>query len=347
MIETSARLLRVLSLLQSRRFWSGADLAERLEVTERTVRRDIDRLRTLGYPVNATAGVAGGYQLGTGASLPPLLLDDNEALAVTLGLRSAAAGTVAGMEEAALRALAKLEPMLPARVRRRVKALHAAVVPIHRAGPSIDPELLSQLASACRSEELVHFRYTDGDAKESERNLEPHGLVHAGARWYLVGWDLDRNDWRTFRVDRVLGAARAGRRFVPRKVPGGDVGAYVTRSMSTNMYTFAAKVVLHAPLESVAQRLSPLAGRLERIDAERCQLETGGHSLAMLGLYIAHLGVEFEVQEPPELIEHLASVADRLTRAVERARAHPGTPPALEKGAPSEPRSLVPGRRRH
>jgi predicted DNA-binding transcriptional regulator YafY len=316
MLQTSARLLRLLSLLQVRRFWSGAELAERLEVTGRTLRRDVDRLRSLGYPVSSTAGVAGGYQLGTGAALPPLLLDDDEALAVTLGLRTAAAGTVTGMEEAAVRALTKLEQLLPARLRRRVKALHAAVMPIHRAGPRIDPALLTLLAGACRDQEQLTFRYADVESNSTQRQVEPHGLVHAGWRWYLVAWDLNRADWRSFRVDRIAGKASTGRRFVPRPVPHGDVAAYVARSIATNVYTYQARVLLHAPLESVAEHIPPLAGRLQRIDADRCLLETGSHSLATLGLYISLLGVDFEVQEPAELREHIRALAQRLARAV-------------------------------
>jgi len=315
MLQTSARLLRLLSLLQARRFWSGAELAERLEVTARTLRRDVDRLRSLGYPVNATSGVAGGYQLGSGAALPPLLLDDDEALAVTLGLRTAASGTVTGMEEAALRALTKLEQVLPQRLRRRVKALHAAVVPIHRAGPSVEPALLTALAGACRNQEQLAFRYADMKNTASQRQVEPHGLVHAGARWYLVAWDLDRADWRSFRVDRITSKATAGRRFVLRPIPHGDVGAYVTRSLSTGMYPHQARVLLHAPLETVSERISPVAGRLERVDAEHCVLETGGHSLAMLGLYVAFLNLEFEVLDPPELRDELRALAARLVRA--------------------------------
>ncbi len=318
MLQTSARLLRLLSLLQQRRFWSGADLAERLEVTGRTLRRDIDRLRGLGYPVNATAGVAGGYQLGTGAELPPLLLEDDEALAVALGLRSAAAGTVSGMEEAAVRALAKLEQVLPARLRRRVKALHSAVVPLHRAGPRIEPELLTTLAGACRSEERIAFRYADQKGKPSQREVEPHGLVHAGSRWYLVAWDLHREDWRTFRVDRVVGKASTGKRFVARKVPHGDVASYVARSISREAYPHQVRVLLHAPAEKIAEQISPLAGQVTRVDAESCLLETGGYSLAVVGLYVALLGVEFEVLGPPELLEQVQALGERMQRAAAR-----------------------------
>jgi len=223
---------------------------------------------------------------------------------------------VAGMEEAAVRALSKLEQVLPARLRRRVKALHASVMPIHRAGPQIDPALLTQLAGACRNQEQLAFRYADVQAKASQRLVEPHGLVHAGWRWYLVAWDLNRSDWRSFRVDRIAGKTTPGRRFVPRPVPHGDVAAYVARSVATNVYTYHARVLLHAPLDSMAERVTPLTGRLERIDDERCLLETGGHSLASLGLYISLLGVDFEVQDPPELREHVRELAQRLARAV-------------------------------
>ncbi len=315
MLPTSARLLRLLSLLQAQRFWTGAALSERLDVTERTVRRDVDRLRALGYPVNATSGVAGGYRLGAGAALPPLLLDDDEALAVAIGLRTATAGSVAGNAEAAVRALTKLEQLLPARLRRRVAALHAAVTPLHLAGPTVDPQLLTALAGACRDQERVRMRYDDRTARTTEREVEPHGLVHSGTRWYLVAWDLDREDFRTFRVDRVARAASTGRRFTPRPIPGGDLGAYVSQSVSSNAYPLRARVILHAPLEEMSQRVSPLTGRLERVDAQRCLMECGGGHLGILGLHIALLEVEFEVLDPPELRDHMRALAERMARA--------------------------------
>lgn len=315
MLLTSARLLRLLSLLQARGFWSGRELAERLEITERTVRRDVDRLRELGYPVNATSGVAGGYRLGAGASLPPLLLEDDEALAVALGLRNAAAGTVSGVEEAAVRALTKLEQVMPARLRKRVNALHGSVVRLQMSGPVVDAECLSRLASACRDRQLVTLRYGDKQARESERTVEPHGLVHAGNRWYLAAWDLGRQDWRTFRLDRIADCTQLSRRFTPRPIPEGSVAKYVSRSVGTNAYTHKAKVILHGPYELLSQRMSPLAGSISRLDEQRCLLETGAHSLALLGMFIAMLDVEFEVQEPAELAEHLRATAARLLRA--------------------------------
>ena len=319
MLLTSARLLRLLSLLQARGFWSGRELAERLEITERTVRRDVDRLRELGYPVDATSGVAGGYRLGAGASLPPLLLDDDEALAVALGLRNAAAGTVTGVEEAAVRALTKLEQVLPARLRKRVKALHGAVSPLQMTGPVVDAGCLATLASACRDQVRVSLRYGDSKAAKSEREVEPHGLVHAGNRWYLAAWDLGREDWRTFRLDRIARCASTHRRFVPRPIPEGSVARYVARSVGSTVYAHRAKLILHAPYEEILQKVSPLAGSLTPLDANRCLLVTGGHSLSHLGLYVATLDVDFEIQEPPELAEHLRSTAARLLRAAKSA----------------------------
>jgi predicted DNA-binding transcriptional regulator YafY len=318
-LPTSARLLRVLALLQARRFWTGAELAERLEITERTVRRDVDRLRTLGYPINATSGVAGGYQLGAGAALPPLLLEDDEALAVALGLRSAAGGTVSGMAEAAVRALAKLEQVLPARLQKRIKTLHSAVVPMHISGPPVDAELLTVVAGACRNQEQLRFGYGDRKERRSRRQVEPHGLVHSGARWYLVAWDLEREDFRTFRVDRIAAKPELGRRFARREIPGGDLATYVSRSVSTEPYPFRARVIVHAPHEQVAQQVSPLTARLQAMAGDRCLLEAGGGSLAGLALHIALLGHEFEVLEPPELTDHMRALVTRLSRSVKRS----------------------------
>jgi predicted DNA-binding transcriptional regulator YafY len=317
-IGTSARLLRLLSLLQARRFWAGADLAERLQVTARTLRRDIDRLRTLGYPVHATSGVAGGYQLGAGAVLPPLHLEEDEALAVSLALGSAASMTVSGIEDAALRALAKLEQVLPARLRRRANALRASIVPIERAGGRVEAELLSTLAGACREHEELSFRYTGARGAPSERRVEPQGLVHTGYRWYLVAWDRDREDFRTFRVDRIAGKVSVGKRFAPRAGPeGGDLRAYVSRSLAVAPYPAQARVVLHAPLEAMADRISPTYGLLERLDEQRCVLQAGAPSFEILSVWLLFTGVDFHVEEPPELATHLRALAERLGRCLE------------------------------
>ncbi len=319
MLDTSARLLRLLSLLQGRRFWTGAELAERLEVTQRTVRRDVDRLRALGYPVSSSVGVAGGYQLDAGATLPPLLLDDDEALAVAISLRTVAVSTISGAEDAAVRALAKLERILPSRLRRRFRTMRNAVVPLYASRPQIDATLLTTLAAASRDHEQVGFRYLDRQSRPTRRRVEPYGLVHTGSRWYLVAYDLTRDDWRTFRVDRIEGKATAADRFLPRALPDQDIAAYVSRSIGARAYTHRARVLIHAPLEQVAKTLPPTAGHLTAVSKRRCLLESGANSLPWLALYIASLGEEFEVQSPPELAEEISELAGRLSRAAERS----------------------------
>lgn len=315
MLETSARLLRLLSLLGSRRFWTGTDLAERLEVTPRTLRRDIEKLRDLGYPVSSSTGLAGGYALGAGAALPPLLLEPDEALAVALGLRNAASGTVSGMEEAAVRALAKLEQVLPKRLRRRVAALHASIAPLHMGGPYVDAALLTTLASACRDQELVTFRYEDAQGRVTERHVEPHGLVHAGSRWYLAAWDRNREAFRTFRLDRASEARPTSRHFTRRPILEGDAAAYVSRSVASYAYERRVRVVLHGSHAELAQRVPPLAAQLKPAGKGRCLLESGGRHLPTIAMHIGCLGVDFEVLEPPELVDELRVLSRRLARA--------------------------------
>jgi predicted DNA-binding transcriptional regulator YafY len=320
MLTTSARLLRLLTLLQTRRFWTGADLAERLEVTPRSLRRDMNRLRSLGYPVHAASGVAGGYQLGAGAALPPLQLDDDEALAVSLALSTAATGSISGIEEPAMRALTKLEQVLPSRLQRRAHTLRAAIVPLARAGAKVDAALLSKLASACRDHLVVSFDYADAKQRLSKRQVQPHGMVHTGLRWYLVAWDLTREDFRTFRVDRIGPSCAHGARFAPRPGPGnGDLKAYVLQSISGSACEAQAKVLLHAPASVAAQTLSPSAGYLEPVDEEHCLLLAGAPSLEALAVWLLLAGVHFEVQEPPELTAHLHALKARLDRALEVA----------------------------
>jgi predicted DNA-binding transcriptional regulator YafY len=323
-IETSARLLRLLSLLQSRREWSGSELAERLAVSTRTVRSDVDRLRGLGYPVHATRGAAGGYRLGAGAHLPPLLLDDAEAVAVAVGLRTAAGGALAGVDEAALRALAKLEQVLPARLRHRVNALRASTVrvPADTPAPTVAPEALTALAVACRDHEQVRFRYRDHDGAASRRAVEPHHLVNWGRRWYLVAWDIDRRDWRTFRVDRVQLSAPSGPRFTPRALPeGGDVAAYVARRVSAAGWRYHARITVRAPADAVHARLPAAAGAVEPIDERTCVLVTGADELSTIAVWLGMLGVDFAVSEPPELVAHIRALAARYHRATPRAMA--------------------------
>lgn len=316
MLQTSARLLRLLSLFQARRYWSGAELSQELEVTDRTLRRDVDRLRSLGYPVHSTSGTAGGYQLGSGATLPPLLLDDDEAVAVAVGLRTAASGTVAGIGEASVRALLKLEQVLPSRLSRRVAALHTFILPLAHSGPTVDATTLSVIAGACRDHHRLRFNYRNRGGAPSQRNVEPHRMVHTGHRWYLVAWDMARRDWRTFRVDRIEPKLAASSLFKPRTAPDGDFAAYVSRSVSYAAYPHRARVTLHAPVENVAERLSPSAGMLEAIDRQTCVFSTGAESQDLLAAYLTLLGVDFEVHEPPELVEAIARLVERLNRAV-------------------------------
>lgn len=356
MLETSARLLRLLSLLQSRRDWRGTELADRLGVGLRTVRRDIDRLRDLGYPVEATPGPAGGYWLGVGAALPPLLLDDEEAVAVAISLHTSAAGSVAGLEETSLRALTKLQQMLPSRLRHRISAFHATTVPL--AGPgsgpgTVDPDLLTAVAAACRDQRRLRLRYRgrndppgqdrrpgqdagtspeararrDGGTGHDEgarhgngtiRNVEPHRLVHTPRRWYLLAWDTGRDDWRTFRVDRIEGPlGPPGARFTPRPLPSDDVAAYVSQSISTAPYRYQARILMHAPADDLARHSNPAVGRLEAVDEHRCILHTGSNSLDELALYVGLKGFDFEVLDPPELVGVLTALAGRLGQAAE------------------------------
>ncbi len=315
MLQTSARLLRLLSLFQAQRYWSGAGLSQRLDITARTLRRDVDRLRSLGYPVHSTSGTAGGYQLGAGANLPPLLLDDDEAVAVALGLRTAASGSVAGIEEASVRALLKLEQVLPPRLRHRVAALHSFILPLGSRGPTVDAERLSVIAGACRDHEGIRFNYHNRTGAPSVRVVEPHRVVHTGYRWYLVAWDLARKDWRTFRVDRIEGKLKTSTRFKPRKPPEGDFAAFVSKSLSQVPYPYRARITLHAPVEAVAKRVPPSAGVLEAIDEQSCMLNTGAHSLEGITIHLSLLGVDFQVHEPPELIDYVRRLTDRLNRA--------------------------------
>jgi predicted DNA-binding transcriptional regulator YafY len=320
-LETSARLLRLLSLLQSRRDWTGPELAERLEVTARTVRRDVERLRALGYPVHAAPGTAGGYRLGAGAALPPLLLDDEEAIAVALCLRTGAGGSVEGIEETSLRALAKLEQVLPSRLRRRAQAMEAVAVsrPAAPLPSAVAQDVLTTIGAACRDRERLRFDYLAHGGTASRRTVEPHSLVHHGRRWYLLAWDTDRQDWRTFRVDRMDPKSPTGPRFEPRRPPT-DAASYVARGVSSRAYRHQAVVTLHAPAEAMAEYTSYGYATVEATGPDTCVLRTGSESLDALAVYIGMLGVDFEVQEPPELAERLRVVADRLARAAGEPR---------------------------
>jgi predicted DNA-binding transcriptional regulator YafY len=310
MLATSARLLRLLGSLQGRRTWAGPALAEHLEVTPRTLRRDVDRLRTLGYAVEASSGRGGGYQLGQGTAMPPLLLDDEEAVAVAVALRSAA-DTFAGNGETAIGALAKLEQLLPARLRRRAGALHTMTVSVGR-GATLDPGVLTALASACREHERLSFRYRDHAGKAGTRTVEPLRLAHTGnRRWYLVAWDLDRGDWRTFRVDRIAARPTVGARFVPRRPPE-DLERYVAHSISAAPYRYQARVRLHGSAAALGGQVPPWCGVLEPLDGAHCVLRTGAETLEQLVCQIILAGADFEVLEPTELLPEIRRIAKRL-----------------------------------
>ncbi|MGN9785359.1 helix-turn-helix transcriptional regulator [Nonomuraea sp. ZG12] len=318
MWETSARLLKLLSLLQTHRDWSGSELADRLGVTGRTVRRDVDRLRELGYPVHATAGLS-GYRLGAGHDLPPLLLDDEEAVAVAVGLRTAAQGSVTGIEETSLRALAKLERVLPTRLRHRVNALQSMTVPL--TGPAtVGADTLSAIAAACRDHESLRFDYSKPDGTAGTRTVEPYRLVATGRRWYLVAYDTGRDDWRVFRVDRLRLRTPGGPRFTPREPPDPDLAGYASRMISNAPYRYQGRVTVHAPAEAVAERVTPAAATVVPVDAATCLLIGGSNSLDELALWLASLGVPFEVHEPPELTAHLQVLSDRLADAARGSR---------------------------
>jgi predicted DNA-binding transcriptional regulator YafY len=312
---TSSRLLELLSLLQTRRDWPGAELAERLAVSGRTVRRDVERLRELGYPVESVTGRAGGYRLRAGTAMPPLLLDDEEAIAIAVGLITAARSSVAGIEETAVRALVKLEQVLPAHLRRRVAALGSATIAPSFGGPTVAPQHLTLIAAACRDSECVRFAYRRRDGTESRREVEPHTLVNLGRRWYLVAWDRRREDWRTFRLDRLSGPASTGVRFAPRKLPAKDAAAYVEQSIIEGPHNYEARVTLHVAAGEIAKRVPSHMGSVEPIDSHSCEFRTRDYDLGWLALRIAMLGVDFEVREPPELSDHLRTLADRLSRA--------------------------------
>lgn len=319
MLETSARLLRLLSLFQTRRDWSGPELAERLGVSTRTVRNDVERLRSLGYPVTARPGVAGGYRLGQGADLPPLLLDDDEAVAVAVALRTATNGSVTGIEETSVRALAKLEQVLPSRLRHRVGTLQTYTVAVDRPGPTVESSVLTTVAATCRDHEQLRFDYRDHDGTESRRTVEPHRLAHAHRRWYLVAWDVDRGAWRTFRVDRMTPRTPTGPRFVPREPPAGDVAAFVTEGTGSAMWRYRFRIRLYAPIEKVAKLLPPPV-RVEPVDERSCIMHAGADTLDLAVVYIAMVDVDFDVLEPPELVNRLRKITDRYLRAIASSR---------------------------
>jgi predicted DNA-binding transcriptional regulator YafY len=317
MLETSARLLRLLSLFQARRDWTGAELAERLGVTTRTVRNDVERLRELGYPVEARPGVAGGYRLGSGAALPPLLLDDDEAVAVALGLRIAAGGAVAGIEETSLSALAKLQRILPTRLRHRVESFGSHALPVpSRDAATVDTETLTTLALASCDHLALRFDYEAHSGSTTRRSAEPYRLVHRHQRWYLFAWDVDREDWRTFRADRIHPLAPPGPRFTPRPTPSdAEITTRVDSGVARGTWRYTARVIVHASADYVRARI-PTAVEIEELGDGRCAFEPGSDDPGRLALYLGMLDADFEVVDSPELVTAVRGVIARYQRAI-------------------------------
>jgi predicted DNA-binding transcriptional regulator YafY len=313
MQSPAERLLSLLSLLQSRPHWTAEELADRLAVTPRTVRRDVTRLRDLGYPVLAEPGPTGGYQLGAGGALPPLLLSDDEAVAVALGLRAAATGGVAGFEDSAIAALAKIEQVLPVRLREQVLALTVATIHL-RSGPApvIDPDLLLTLAQACRRLERLRFQYEDRQGQVTERRVEPFRLVSTGNRWYLVADDLDRADWRTFRVDRVSNPVLTGHRFTRTEEP--DAASMVANALSMLPYGLVAEVMLRAEPSQAAMVIPRTVGSLEPAEGGT-RFRVGANEIEWIARYLVTLPFEFEVIDPPELRAALRALGRHLQKS--------------------------------
>jgi predicted DNA-binding transcriptional regulator YafY len=315
-MSTSGRLLRLLSLLQTPRDWTGGELAERLEVSPRTIRNDVERLRALGYPVHATRGSVGGYRLEAGSSLPPLLLEDDEAVAVAIGLRTATGGAVTGIEETSLRALAKLEQVLPPRLRRQVSTLQRVTVHVRRRPvTTIDPSMLTELARLAREHFTLRFDYSDRKQTASQRRVEPYRIVNSGQRWHLVAWDLDRADWRTFRVDRMRAGMSPGARFAPRGLTDAEVEALIARGVPVEARRHQARVLVHAPAAELAERFGQWFGTITAVNVTSAMVETGADDLDQLAAYLGLLGADFSVSEPPELVAAIRALAARYAAA--------------------------------
>ncbi len=315
---TAQRLLDLLALFQMPRAWSGAELADRLGVTTRTVRNDVERLRMLGYRVDGLRGSAGGYRLAAGTRMPPLLLDDADVIAITASLLTTQTGSIAGMHENAQRALAKLEQVMPPALRRRAEALRGAVVEVRADAPppAMDPDVLALISAACRDHEILRFDYrTHESDRSSRRVVEPHRLVNWGRRWYLFAYDTARKDWRTYRVDRMTPNPPAGPRFRPRRPSVDDVATYVSGGASAAAWNHHATVTVLAPASQLLARLPPSAGVIEPVDEHTCTFTTGAADLATLATHLGLLDVDFRVDDPPELVEKLRELAARYARA--------------------------------
>lgn len=306
MSDVTSRALRLLALLQSRSVWTGPELAAEMDVTTRTVRRDVDRLRQMGYPVLTSAGHGGGYQLGAGRALPPLLLSSTEATAVAVGLRLAAASGLDGLDEEALRALAALDRILPAAVRAEVGAVTSALGVISRDAPGTRSEVLMALATAVRDGVRVRLDYERADGERFERRIEPYRVLSMEGRWYLFAWDLDREDWRTFRLDRMHAVHPSTFTFTPRETP--DIERTVRESITVTAYPIPATVRILAPYAQVAPTIPARSGTLEPDGEDACVLRAGAGDLRWIALHLAAMGHEVEVIDPPELLAEIEAL---------------------------------------
>jgi predicted DNA-binding transcriptional regulator YafY len=311
-VDTPARLLRLLNLLSARPWWAGPELADRLEITERTLRRDVTRLRGLGYPVGGTTGPYGGYRLGAAGHLPPLLLDDDEAVAVAVALRTASGGGASGLESAALSALTKLDQVLPVRLRERIAALRSVTVALRSQQlPPVDLDVLVPIAVACRRPERVRFTYRSRDDVETDRHVEPYRLVYTDRRWYLVAFDRDRDDWRTFRVDRIGAPAPTGVPFERADPP--DAAALVAHGVAFAAHPIQARIRLHIAPEHAARLIAPTDGVVEPETATTTLARVGGDK-EWIAEFVAGLPCRVEVLEPQEVRVELRRLAERLVR---------------------------------
>ncbi|MDO9455830.1 YafY family protein [Nocardioides sp.] len=335
---TTQRVLRLLTLLQQRRAWTGPELAGELGVTDRCVRRDVERLRDLGYPVHASQGVGGGYRLGAGQALPPLLLDDDEAIATAVSLRMAAGGTVAGAGEAALRTLAKLDQVMPPRLGAEVRALHGATDTLVGGGPEVEGEVLMTLARACRDAVRLRFRYAARDGRATERTVEPVRMVATARRWYLMAFDVDRDDWRTFRLDRMSDVRPTTWRFEPREHP--DPATFVQDAVVAAPYRHVARAHVHAAAEAVLEHVPPQVGAVVD-DPDRpgwSLLTTGGDDLERLAVHLAWLPYDVEVIGPDALRDAAGRLGERLGALVTSPGSLTGSRHAGSPGRASSPR---------
>ncbi|WP_401000145.1 helix-turn-helix transcriptional regulator [Agromyces sp. GXQ0307] len=328
MAATTSRTLDLLSLLQSHRHWTARELVDRLGVSERTLRRDVERLRELGYAIESTRGVAGGYRLAAGTGLPPLLLTDDEGVAIAVGLRSQAAAGLRGAEHTTFSALAKIEQVLPPALRRRIEALQAVAAPAGafgpgsgaRPAPSVDSDLLGRLALCCRDAERIRMKYTDATGASSTRSIEPHRLVPLGRRWYLLAWDRDRDDWRTFRLDRIDDVFQTRVRFAPHPLTDDEALERVQRAVRWREQAVRASVHVAMPVEEFRERLGWWArDAVTAPDGSGTVWPVEGESVAGVAAALLWVpeGVGCRVDGPPELLAYLRAQAARFAAATE------------------------------